>query len=516
MPIEDWKKRRVVVVDDNGWLCLAEEPVSPEFVTAHVDVFVGSGVDTLCWNLGLTGAYRYPTRVETTYGEGTEVLGSPMGWKFKHNFLSLLEEGHDMLGLALDRGREVGIKVYPSLRVSDAQMGGDFDPFSRAHPEMRIGCQPTVGYGAERNIPNYPEQLDFAHPEVAARVPKVVDELLEIYDLQGLELDFNRRPHFFKPQEAVKNQQIMTDLLRRVHSSIQDAAGLLGHPIELLVRVPPVMEDCWNLGLDVRKWLAEGLMDVLIPGSYMWLGLDLPVEPFVQAASGTETAILVGLVPRLSAAVGGLFAGRPAWMPDSGVTLEMYRAAMDVYYHRGVQGVEIFNFYTDVRYGAKLEIGHLGEIGYPGKVRAGTRVYPYMTIESLQKPVTLGPRPKDIRLASGEVPTGATKLTLEVYVSHLTLLDHLAFSLNGKMIEGRREWSMPDQTAGLQPQLPLQSGKSAYKYVFHLSSEDMQAGQNILTVTLAKKNPQVRIEITVEGVFLNVEMPRQSQFTEGV
>ena len=508
MPSDQWSRQRVIVVDDTGWLCLAEEPISDQFITAHVDLLVGTGVDTLCWNLGLTGGYRYPTRVDTVYGTGTDRFDSSTAWRFKHNFMAVHEAGRDMLRLALDRGREVGLRVYPALRISDAQMGGDFDPFSRAHPEFRIGCQPAAGYGAARHVANYPEQLDFAHPEVAARPGRIVDELLEMYDLDGLELDFNRRPHFFKPAEAIGNQPIMTALLRQIHARVRAAERRAGHPIELLVRVPGVMEDCHQLGLDVPSWLAEGLMDVLIPGYYMWLGLDLPVEPFVAAARDTETRVLVGLAPRLSGAVGGMFAGRAAWMPDSGVTIEMYRAAMDVYYHRGVEGVEIFNFYTDTRYGARLELDHLRELGCPGTVLRGTRVYPYMTTESIQEPVLLGPEPAQIRLPLGAAPAADARVCLEAYVSHLTPLDRLTWALNSKPFQGLCQGAMPDHSRGLQPPVPWEGGTSAHKVVFDLRPDDVEAGANLLTITLEQKNPEVSAPITVEGVFLTIEMPR--------
>ena len=507
MPSDQWSRQRVIVVDDTGWLCLAEEPISDQFITAHVDLLVGTGVDTLCWNLGLTGGYRYPTRVDTVYGTGTDRFDSSTAWRFKHNFMAVHEAGRDMLRLALDRGREVGLRVYPALRISDAQMGGDFDPFSRAHPEFRIGCQPAAGYGAARHVANYPEQLDFAHPEVAARPGRIVDELLEMYDLDGLELDFNRRPHFFKPAEAIGNQPIMTALLRQIHARVRAAERRAGHPIELLVRVPGVMEDCHQLGLDVPSWLAEGLMDVLIPGYYMWLGLDLPVEPFVAAARDTETRVLVGLAPRLSGAVGGMFAGRAAWMPDSGVTIEMYRAAMDVYYHRGVNGVEIFNFYTNVRFGARLELDYLQQIGYPGKVRAGTRVYPYMGVESVQRPVTVGMAPTDINLALGEVPAAHATVRLELYVSQLTPLDRLTFSLNGNAVNGRRERALVDHTGGLQPPAPWQGGTSGHKLIFDLHPADLHPGRNVLSVALQEKNPYVSTDVTIEGAFLTIEMP---------
>ena len=44
----------------------------------------------------------------------------------------------------------------------------------------------------------------------------IITELLERFDIDGVEIDFNRHPTFFRRAEQTQNAYLMTDLVRRV------------------------------------------------------------------------------------------------------------------------------------------------------------------------------------------------------------------------------------------------------------------------------------------------------------
>ena len=115
--------------------------------------------------------------------------------------------------------------------------------------------------------------------------------------MEGLELDFERRPHFFKPDEAVDNRHLMTDMVREIRSNAQRASKSLGKPIEVIARVWMNMSDCSNLGLDVESWVKEGLVDTLIPTKHYHFALDPPIEEYAQLVADTSVQLLVSYCP---------------------------------------------------------------------------------------------------------------------------------------------------------------------------------------------------------------------------
>lgn len=91
------------------------------------------------------------------------------------------------------------------------------------------------------------------------------------YDIDGIELDFFRHPLFFKTQvlgEPVTQGQCdkMTALLAQVRRGTLEAARGRSRPLLIAVRVMDSPGYARAIGLDVEKWLKDGLIDVLIVG----------------------------------------------------------------------------------------------------------------------------------------------------------------------------------------------------------------------------------------------------------
>lgn len=65
------------------------------------------------------------------------------------------------------------------------------------------------------------------------------------------------------------------------------AAG--GAPLELVVRVPPTVEGCERLGIEICEWIRGGLADVVVAGEG-WLPNSSPVDEFVALAAEAAAA----------------------------------------------------------------------------------------------------------------------------------------------------------------------------------------------------------------------------------
>jgi hypothetical protein len=124
----------------------------------------------------------------------------------------------------------------------------------------------------------------------------------------------------------------MTDLLRRVRNMADEQAAGRGRPVLIAVRVPDSVGYASALGLDVERWLKDGLVDLMVVGCFYQL------EPW-------ETSVALGhrygvpIYPSLS---------EPRFRnPQSQSvreSLECYRGrALDAW-NAGVDGIYTFNY----------------------------------------------------------------------------------------------------------------------------------------------------------------------------
>ena len=120
----------------------------------------------------------------------------------------------------------------------------------------------------------------------------------------------------------------MTDLVRHVRRRMDEVGAARGKRIELAVRVPPTLADSRRIGLDVERWIAEGLVDIVTVG-VGFIPFTMPVKEFVDAASGTGVPVY-----------GCIGALRPA------VDLRVIRALASRFWEAGASGIYMYNFYT--------------------------------------------------------------------------------------------------------------------------------------------------------------------------
>lgn len=96
------------------------------------------------------------------------------------------------------------------------------------------------------------------------------------FDLDGVTLDFWRHPVFFRKTAneqpcGDEERALMTQLLRDIRTDLDAAMRRHGRAIALSIKVPDSASYCRDIGLDVERWLAEGLADFLVPGGYFQL-----------------------------------------------------------------------------------------------------------------------------------------------------------------------------------------------------------------------------------------------------
>jgi uncharacterized lipoprotein YddW (UPF0748 family) len=152
--------------------------------------------------------------------------------------------------------------------------------------------------------------VNYEHPGVRDQAFLLIQEVCEQYDVDGIELDFFRAPLFFKPQTKglpleQRHLDIMTEFIRRVRKMTERVSEKRARPLLVAVRVPDSVKLCLRIGLDIERWLKEGLIDILIPGGYWHLvpyqepislgqKYGVPVYPCISPYTGTPPAYTRG------------------------------------------------------------------------------------------------------------------------------------------------------------------------------------------------------------------------------
>ena len=260
-------------------------------VTEALETLAGTSVDVVSVNVGINdglswrgSAYGelwgqddigwYPdSGAELPSGEG--VIPGASSELLQNNLAALVDDGHDVMQLYIDRARRVGLGIYASFRMNDAHdnMEHRWSDARRSQrkkdrPDLLIGSavdpRTWVGYADEWR---YTWQWDWAQREVRDIFLGRLRETLDRYDLDGIELDFLRHPPFFKAGQGFKNVSTMTEFMREARDAIRSQATRNRKTIRLAARVMASMDYATELGIDTEGWVGEGLVDAIVLAS---------------------------------------------------------------------------------------------------------------------------------------------------------------------------------------------------------------------------------------------------------
>jgi len=229
-----------------------------------IDRYAGTQVSHIFLNVNFQRA-AYRSEVWDSYWDNENPETSLTEWP-KKSWL-VYKKGVNPYAICISHCREKGISPWISVRMNDTHYIDDrtkVSTFWWNHPEYR-------------RTPN--SGLDFAIEEVRDYYMALLLELLERYDVDGLELDWMRFPYHFKPGKEEQGLEILKEFTRQVRKQVDQWAITRGHPIGIAARVPSVPRFAIGFGLDGAAWVREGLIDILVP-SALWrpTDTDIPIE----------------------------------------------------------------------------------------------------------------------------------------------------------------------------------------------------------------------------------------------
>ena len=265
----------------------------------------------LAQNVGCPDPVIYRSDVATS---GNATLPTPQGAGHDREaevMTMLFEHGTDPLTITIEACRERAIPIVASYRMNAEDANPhqlDLYEFGRAHKDWAIEGRCC---------------LDPAIPEVYAHRMEIFREVAERYDIDGIEFDFGR--WYYMISDPHRNHPILTQMVRETRAILDEVAQSKGRDRMMLgTRVgpmlagqfrqedfpgawyePPTNNSCEDLGLDVKTWIDEGLVDYVCP-SLFWPRLPgLPrTREFADLAEGTN----IGIYPSIFAL--------PAWAED--------------------------------------------------------------------------------------------------------------------------------------------------------------------------------------------------------
>ena len=236
----------------------------------------------------------------------------------------LWEQKTDVLAIAVERAHARGKLALAEMRMSDCHHGGAIAesylcPKSVLdHPEWRIA--PNVGL------------LDYSHQGVRDRYLAVLRDIVTNYQVDGIELNWQRFGRHF-PGNQREKAPILTAWLREIRAMLDEVANRQERPRLLLTHiVPATVEESLRIGCDVEQWIRNGLADIVMPMDFLFVDFNLRTEQFVALAKGTGCLVYPTVHEMMGWAV-------------YRINLDKHRAVAANYHAWGADGIGTFNMY---------------------------------------------------------------------------------------------------------------------------------------------------------------------------
>jgi hypothetical protein len=447
-------------------------PYTVKVIHDHIAHLAANGIDTYLCNPQGSGNWWFSKRMPTIFDgyrrgdrefvrrhAACDGVTAPPEAVEKHidylirsldHYLDLQEAGIDWVAECVRACRRYGISPWVTVRMNDMHGSSDLLSFFNAPPfrdaaNHLSGRWVSTSPGGNPFTSYYFAGLNYALQPVRDFYTGTIRELIEEYDLDGLELDWLRNPLCCEPDAP----QEQVDLVTHFHAEIRDLtrakAKETGHPFSLGLRIPPNLGLLKSIGIDVSGIARAGVVDFINPSNFWQTSWDLPYDRY-RAEFGDDVAIY------------GVIEGAPNWVEGyspadgkSGTRLmatsaELLRGNAAGKLVMGVDGLEYFNFFC-----ADSSVWHTGsalgnyaplrDLPHLDRLRGQPKHYALSTMpgkcwvppfeQEEQLPVILEPLwRRAFRLTMCAEPSTA-KLTLQIVVEKKEKLTPLGVSLNG-------------------------------------------------------------------------------------
>jgi hypothetical protein len=520
-------RRYRVMWDQNAGQELFYHPpmTAQRIAQAHFGFFEGRPVDAYVGAMGSNAGFTvgWPTKVENAEFIVDRMLsGKRVGdfklWRHAENLRLAFEAGFEPEQIKVEEARRLGIDFWFRMAMNDwHHLGRDAEDanlwsgeFFADHPEYMIGDAGARGW---------PEHLwnvlrffqDFAHEEVRVLRRDLTLEACERYAVDGFLFDFMRCPGYFKYGQEESGAALMTELMQQTRAGIDAIAARRGRPIRFAARVPNTVSGSERLGLDVKRWVRDGLVDILVPSSFFAQDTEEDVGEWVDLANGSGVQVYPALEEGHQAGhtrgFNRWFYKPPVMTPMSN---EMLRGLAARHWSKGCDGIYVFNFFGVTATYDYDNREAVDDIGSELRLRHKDKTYvvarsgdsfPNCLETVRQLPAVLGSAP--LRLAievADDAPAAKDRLSacrLQIHPLNMTIYDQIEVSLNGAVLECANPM--------LGGQYAVRDGAEVwleYDLLEHLPVQ----GANEVSITVLQRNERLadEFQLSIEDVELEV------------
>ncbi len=299
-------RHRRIIYNDDG--CHGTPGTTAEdWLACRVRQVVGTQVDAISYCTGGGGVFwAHQPKVGEALGAWVEEGDDPYVKQMRDTLVAMNKLGTDPLSAVIDYGHKNHMEVFWSYRMNNPECS--FAPWARSRKKRD---NPACIMGVAADWKKYPltdprawwTLSDYENPEVRDDIVRMVEDICQRYDVDGIELDFIRHPLFFRPNlegKPVQPQHVamMTDMVRKIRAVTEQQSLRRGRPILVLVRAPLSVQSCLDIGLDIRAYLEQDLIDILIAGQdYIQMAVASSLKDMVDLAHQYQVPAYALLVP---------------------------------------------------------------------------------------------------------------------------------------------------------------------------------------------------------------------------
>ena len=310
---------------------------SREYIASFIEKLEDTDVDAVMCCPTAWRANVYPSEIDPQWKKYTPEQVSPKFRSFDY-IMKYIHSGGDPVKETLDACRNCGKDFFISYRMNDHHYITDVawpthNFFWREHPEYWLGDTDTSPYARGKDNARL---LNYMIPEVRDYYYSILEELCTNYDVDGVELDFQRFPRFFHNDKLEEGTRVMTAFVQRIGKMLDRIGRERGKSPKLCVRVPQTVAKCEEAGLDVIGWDVRGLVDMINVSSFYIHTMELGIEEFQAKTRRAKIYGEMNYVTYQNSKV-STFARRYT-------TIAAYRASALNLFHRGADGLSLFNY----------------------------------------------------------------------------------------------------------------------------------------------------------------------------
>ena len=252
------------------------------------------------------------------------------------------EKGMNPFKIWLQECRKKGISPWFSLRLNDVHDVSDWNAtltsnFWRRNPQT-WRCPYGKGFRTWFDL-----AFDYSHKIVRDRAVALVEETLQMYDVDGIELDWQRFGLHLRDGRELTDSYALTEVVERSKALVDKYSKIKRKKIALGVRVPQTPKHSMLIGANVVEWGKRGLIDVIAP-TPMFGSTDFYISANEwKQALGEEASKRIVILPNNEMFVAPYFES-PKAVP---LCEQMFDAWACCMYYNGAKSLCAFNMFVD-------------------------------------------------------------------------------------------------------------------------------------------------------------------------